>query len=333
MMTKSIYLPIDEINGRWADYDLTADCLELSAFFADDSIALSSDLANQAEIGAEDDYIDLDEEMLYGAEGIVSGTVARIERRQRVLDSVYPFKLDSGGNVLEYVPSNAIGPASYILGLILSHLRAMTPVLDRGDLHPDQDEVRKLREYFQYFATAALAAEIQGSAWSFGFPRPDGSGFLEKLEQIWRVLGDGRVGAQRGAPQSPKDDQVDVFAARIHLDRLPGFPLAAAQVATGKNAKHKSLKGHIGAFKARWFESQPVTDFIAYMIVPFAIDDEQFIDDVRTKGNILHRLRTPRRIAEVEQLLDKGMTIEGYDRLAEAVRWIEDYRRRMRTAA
>lgn len=332
-MTKSIYLPIDEMTEGLINYDLAADCLELSAFFADDSKALSSDLANQAEIGAEDDFVGLDEEMRYGAEEIVSGTVARIEKRQRVLGPVYPFELDGGGNVLEYVPSEAVGPASYILSLVLSHLRAMTPVLDRGDLHPDQNEVRKLREFFQYFATAALAAEIQGSAWSFGFPRPDGSGFLEKLDHIWRVLGDGRVGAQRGSPQHPKDDQVDVFAARTHLDRLPGFPLAAAQVATGKNAKHKSLKGHIGAFKTRWFEAQPVTEFIAYMIVPFAIDDEKFFDDVRTKGNILHRLRAPRRVAEAEQLLAKGTTIEGYDRLAEAVRWIEDYRRRMRTAA
>ena len=117
-------------------------------------------------------------------------------------------------------------------------------------MHPEDDEIPRIRELFQYFATAALATEIQGRAWSFGFPRPDGSGFVDKLKEIWRVLADGRVEPQVGAPKYVKDDQVDVFAARLHPDGLPGFLLAAAQVATGKNVGDKSLKGHLSAFKS-----------------------------------------------------------------------------------
>ena len=89
---------------------------------------------------------------------------------------------------------------------------------------------------------------------------------------------------------------MDVFAARRHPDRLPGFLLAAAQVATGKDMREKSLKGHLGAFKSRWFAPQPVTEFIACMIVPFAAGRGQFID-------------------------------------AEAAQWVADYRRRARAAA
>ena len=188
-------------------------------------------------------------------------------------------------------------------------------------------------QYFQYFATAALAAEVQGGAWSFGFPRPDGSGFIDELERIWRGLGDGRVEVQAGAPRWPKDDRVDVFAARPHPDGLPGFPLAAAQVATGRDAKDKSLKGHLGVFKSRWFRPQPVTEFVAYVIVPFAKGDEQFVDDVRVMGNVLHRLRVPRRVAEAGRLVEAGVTVEGYDRLAAAVQWVADYRRRAEIAA
>ena len=61
--------------------------------------------------------------------------------------------------------------------------------------------------------------------------------------------------------------------------------------------------------------------------------DEQFIDDVRVMGNVLHRLRMPRRVAEAEQLVEAGETIEGYDRLEEAVHWVSDYRGRARAAA
>ena len=333
-MTAGLRFPIDDAAGARPDFDRVADFLELAAFFSADRAALTSDLANQAAIGAEEGSIDLDEETRGGTEEVVSGTLLRIEARRRALKDAYPFELDRSGDLLRYVVAEgAVGRAAYVLSLVLSNLRSLSPILDGSDVHPGDGEVRRLRQYFQYFATAALAAEVHGHSWSFGFPRPDGSGFIEKLNCIWRMLGDGQVDAQVGAPRSPKDDGIDVFAARPHRDRLPGFPLAAAQVATGKDAQEKSLKGHLGAFKSRWFARQPVTDFVAYMIVPFARSDERFINDVRTMGNVLHRLRVPRRVQEAESLVAAGMIVEGYDLLAEAARWVADYRRRAERAA
>lgn len=334
-MTGSLWLPIDDVSGASIDFDRAADFLELSAFFATDSTALASDLVNQYGIGGEENHADLDEGWESGQDDLVTSTVDRIADRRETLGSpAYPFDLDAEGEVLECVlDRDSLGHSAYILSLVLSNLESVSPVLAASDLHPDEPEVRRLREFFQYFATAALASEIQGSAWSFGFPRPDGSGFLDKLTQIWETLGDGTVERQPGAPPRPMDDQVDVFAARPHPDRLPGFPLAAAQVATGANAREKSLKGHLGAFKSRWFAPQPVTEFLAYMIVPFATADDQFLDDVRVMGNVLHRLRVPRRVAEAAELLEAGATIEGYDRLAEAAQWVADYQGRARAAA
>ena len=293
-----------------------------------------SDLANQASIGAEEVITELDTDMEHGEEEIISGTVARIKERISRLDSVYPFELDSGRDILTCKLSEEYGQIAYIVSLILSNLRSLSPILSASDLHPDERDIRRLREFFQYFATTALAAEIQGRAWSFGFPRPDGSGFLAKLEQIWKILGDGQVQPQIGAPEYPKDDRIDIFAARLHPDGLPGFLLAAAQVATGKNAREKSIKGHLSAFRSRWFNLQPVTDFIPYMIVPFARPYDQFVDDVRTMGNMLHRLRVPLRVAEAAQLIEQdSVQIEGYDQLIEATGWVMDYRERARTAA
>ena len=333
-MTRDLYFPIDEVVGQPIGFDRAADYLELSAFFANNSQTLTSDLANELAIGAAEDHTDLEAEMLNGVEEVVSGTVHRIETRLRALGRAYPFDLDDRGDVLTCVLHNgALGHAAYILSLVLSNLRSVSPVLDGSSRHPDADEVRKLREYFQYFATAALAAEIQGDAWSFGSPRPDHSPFLEKLKGIWCKLADGRVEAQTGAPQRPQDDQVDVFAARLHRDRLPGFLIAVAQVATGKNVREKSLKGHLGAFKGRWFATQPVTEFIPYMIVPFAIANCRFVDDVRTMGNVLHRIRVPRRVEEAERLIQAGATIEGYDRLEQAVQWVVEYQSRVGVAA
>ena len=288
----ALYLPTDAVGGSPTDVDLAADYLELTAFFATDAAARTSDLANAASLGAAAGHVDLQGEMREGEEEIVTSTVNRLETRRDALDTAYPFELDRRGEVLSYeLHPRSFGQAAYVLSLVLSNLRAVSPVLGGSDLHPDDNEVPRLREYFQYFATAALAAEVQGHAWSFGFPRPDRSPFLHKLERIWLQLGDGRVEAQAGAPRRPKDDQVDVFAARPHPDRLPGFPLAAAQVATGRNAREKEM------------------------------------------GNVLHRLRVPRRVAEAARLVEAGVTVEGYDRLPEIAQWVTDYRNRAGAAA
>lgn len=329
-MTIRLGFPSDAVSTTRMDFDATADFMELCAFFSYAGPTLTSVLANEAMIGAEEDYEDLDAELRGGGEELVSGTVNEMETRRRYLRDAYPFDVDDRGEVVECVMTHrSLGQVAYVLSLLLSNLRSVSPILSGSCVHPTDSEVRRLRKYFEYFATAALAAEIQGDAWSFGYPRPDGSPFLRKLDNIWANLGDGQVARQIGAPPSPKDGGVDVFAARQHRDRLPGFLLAVAQVSTGRRTDAKSLKGTISPFLGRWFARRPVTDVIPYMIVPFARDREAFVGDVRVYGNVLHRLRVPRRVAEASALVEAGVTVEGYDRLGEASRWVSEYRRRL----
>lgn len=328
-MRYSLCLPLDEVVGEPIDFNRAADFLELSAFFSADGKTITSTVASEASMGAEEDHADLDAEMQHGGEELISGTVNTIKEREHVLGNSYPFQLTKNGGILRYtLLEHGLGEAAYILCLILSNLSPASAILANSQCHPDDDDERLLRKHFQYYATAALAAEIQGRAWSFGFPRPDGSGFVPKLKEIWRSLGDGIVEPQTGAPSQPKDDGVDIFSARLHRDQMPGFLFAIAQVATGQDMRDKSLLGQMGAFKSRWFKTQPVTAFIPYMIVPFAIQKNQFFDDVRKLGNVLHRLRVPLRVHEAEHLQSTGVEIEGYDQLANVLRWVEDYRER-----
>lgn len=328
-MTMRLVFPSDAVSKSPIDFDVTADFLELCAFFSSDESTLTSVLANEATIGAEEDYSDLDAELRCGEEELVSGTVNQMETRRDSLQGTYPFELDSQGEIVECVMTDrSLGQVAYVLSLILSNLRSVSPILGGSRLHPTDSEVRALRKYFEYCATAALAAEIQGDAWSFGSPRPDGSSFLTKLADIFVSLGDGRVERQVGAPRYSKDDGVDVFAARQHRDRLPGFLFAVAQVSTGRHPEMKSLKGGMSRFFGRWFAQPPTTDVIPYMIVPFAKDRDGFTDDVRKYGNVLHRLRVPRRVEEAADLVRAGVTVEAYDRLREVSQWVLAYRKR-----
>ena len=331
-MRLGLYVPLDELAGAVRHPDVGADFLELAAFFAADGFVLTSDIANEASIGADEEASALDHEMRDGVEEIVSEVVQRIEDRRAVLGSAYPFRLDRNGDILSYeATGDSLGQCAYVLSLVLSNLQ--TPVLYGSRLRPEEAEIRRLRQLFQYLSTAALAAEIQGVAWSFGFPRPDGSSFLRKLKEIWSTFEDGTVRRKPGASEHVKDDEVDVFAARLHPDRQSGFLFAAAQVATGRDWRAKSLLGHQGAFNHSWFADAPVTRFIPYMIVPFAVDDLKFRRDVSKLGNVLHRLRVPLRVSEAQRLVDAGVKIEAYDRLQEVVDWVADYRNRAREAA
>lgn len=328
-MTVPLYLPTDVFSGNKNDPDLAADYLELTAFFSPENQAFSRAITDALELAAEEDYNTVEEE-LEGREEAASSAIGRISHRQRVLGDTYPFDVDEDGDVVTFNGHDlSFGQAAYLISLVLSHLSSVSEVLRNTPVYPTDVEIRDLRNYFQYFATAALAAEIGGPAWSFGHPRPDGTGFIEKLTEIWGMLRDGRVKRDPSAPARPKDDQVDVFAWREHRDGLPGFLLAAAQVATGANWKEKSVKAQVaGVFAARWFNPQPVTTLVAYHIIPFARPDDMFRDDVLVLGNILHRLRLPFRVMEAEALVEKGVAIEAFDQLPKIVAWLQDYESR-----
>ena len=331
-MSPSVYLPPDEFDGtKPPDLDLAADYLELKAVFSENRQSFSEEIVATLEVTAETEFPDVNTE-LEKREDIAAGAVTRMTSRKRVLAEAYPFDLDDRGAAISFTAEQPdLGQTAYLVSLLLSNLRALSPLLDESGLHPSDQEVCELRKYFQYFATAAIAGEIGGQAWSFGSPRPDGTGFIRKLSEIWAILKDGSVKADPSAPSAPKDDQVDVFAWREQKDGLPGFLLAAAQVATGKNWKDKSIKSHVArVFAARWFERSPATEMVAYHVVPFALPDEKFRDDVLVLGNVLHRLRVPPRVSEAANLARNGVEIEALDQLEVATQWIESYVTRMR---
>ena len=340
-MKGRLYFPLEDLILPNSDFNLGADYVELTAFFAFDSQVLIDQslripTADEFQDTSEDD-IDIVDEQAVGSsffeDTLKYSIVEKIDQRRRVLGDAYPFKLDCSGETLTF-PSNDLSKAqtAYVLSLVLSNLKSMSSILDRSGLHPDSGEERKLRNYFQYFATAALAAELNGRSWSFGFPRHDGSGFFEKLNEIWEVIRDGKPQAAPSAPKKPKDGEIDVFAIRKHPDDLPGFLFAVAQVATGRDWTKKSIYGKFDrVFTGRWFNGEkPVFQVLHYHIIPFARPDESFRDDCLNFGNVLHRLRVPYLVAEIEQVPGRCEAVEAFGLLSEAVEWIASYSNRMR---
>ncbi len=319
-MDNSIYFPLDNFGGQQPpNLDLAADYLELKAVLSEQKYSLSRSIIDALEMPADHDFTSVESEIVK-REIVADETIGRIQLRKNILQEAYPIGLDESGETLSFAPEQPnLAHIAYLTSLLLSNLRPVSQVLNDFEPYPTKDDILSLRQYFQYIATTAIAAEIGGRAWSFGFPRPDNSGFIEKLTEIWDVIKDGEVEADTSAPSVPKDGGVDVFACREPEDGLPGYLIVAAQVATGKDWKNKSLLKDINhQFLKRWFGRQPVTRIIAYHVIPFARPDSSFRDDVLTVGNLLHRLRVPDRVLKAQMLVDNGVNIEGYDKLMKA---------------
>ena len=332
-MNPILNFPFDEFAvGESIDIDIAADYLEMSALFSKESQSFSEDIVNALEIAADWEYDDVNAEVITREE-VAERAVARMASRKSALAKSYPFEIDENGDVILYTGDMTdLGHTAYLVSLILSNLRSVSPLLVGSEAHPTEKEVIRLRRYFQYLATAAIAAEVGGPAWSFGFPRPDRTGFLPKLRQIWLSFKDGYIDPDPSSPSNPKDDGVDIFAWREQRDGLPGFLLLAAQVATGSDWKEKSIKLRIGGvFQHRWFSRSPVTAMVAYHVIPFARPDKEFRDDVDVLGNVLHRLRVPFRVSEATDLVSNGVAVEAIDLLDHASDWIQSYVDRTRS--
>lgn len=171
-MTSGIDLPLDDAT----DPDIAADYLELMAVFRRDGQSSPADIANAVDIEIEEEYEDVHQEM--GRRGeITDAALRRITSRIDALDQAYPFDLDSELGVLSLdVEKLDVARTAYLLSLLLANLRPVSPLLQDSSCFSAKGGARYLRQSFQYFATAAIAGEIGGSSWSFGFPRPTDRG-------------------------------------------------------------------------------------------------------------------------------------------------------------
>jgi hypothetical protein len=321
------YIPQDQLMGDEPDLALAADILELTALLLPGNQAQVADLVSDLEIG-QDEYEDPDE--IVRRDSLMNDTAAELESRAYVLGEAYPFVLSSNGATVQFNEGPNWGRTLYVLSLILSHLPPC-PVLERANLAPNQNDIVKLRRWFQYCAAASIAGEIVGNAWAFGWPRPDGRAFLQKLQEIWESLKDGDVieAPSEGSPEQVKDDGIDIIAARPSCDERQGFPIILGQVASGQNWREKSIRCHAEhVFYQKWFRVPPASQTLVYHIVPFVVEPDIFQLETRRLGHLMHRVRLCRRAWEACNAESQAvhMQIEGTESFHDVDCWVSEYR-------
>ena len=168
-MNREVYLPSDEFGGAVPqNLDLAADYLELKALFSQDHLSFRRNIVGALELPGHTSFPNSTGNA-EARQAVATDAVNRMASRQRALAAAYLFEIDPWGAVVRFTAENPdLGQTAYLVSLLLSNLPAITPLLGDSQLHASAHDERQLRTFFWYFATAAVAVEIGGPAWSFG---------------------------------------------------------------------------------------------------------------------------------------------------------------------
>ncbi|HGN2285728.1 TPA: hypothetical protein ACQFKX_000740 [Proteus mirabilis] len=238
-------------------------------------------------------------------ENEIQRILEQLQIRISIMSDCYPFIYNEEDCSIDLVQDSIerlhISQHIYLYCLYFSHI-------SKSRLLNNIPEITNTdRDLLQITASVALAGLTNGQSISFGFPRPDSSGFYQALQRAINLLGEGILKpfqqVNRYLQTIPvKDAGIDVISWGSHndTDELPGIKqIIFAQVASGNNWRTKPVKNDIEAIQQYWLDQRiyRVTDAI---VIPFDIENDDMTvhkDQLRVLSNefgcFLFRLRLP----------------------------------------
>lgn len=271
--------------------------------------------------------------------GVIEKITNEISFRSKTLDFAYPFTIEDDGKTLQLSDNASPGGQVYLYCLIFSHIVRK----DVLELSPPSENAD--RDIMQICSTLAAAAVAGGNAVSFGWPRPDSSGFLTALRRAYALFGEGTQIVDAPIPGSSpwvKDAGIDVIAWGNVVDGSAGKPYYLGQVASGDNWEGKPIRSDIAQFHA-FFVSMPASMHTEAMFVPNCTEpqttesyDERLTWLTRKYGSIYNRYRLPRYAEEGYDLAtqhDPQRHIERHEHFEQVVEYVENFKNMLQDAA
>ncbi|WP_205538660.1 hypothetical protein [Mycobacterium kyogaense] len=192
--------------------------------------------------------------------------------REQVLGDLYPFELGSeyGKWVLRRreasEPEIRAAHGCYVCCLLITAMHSeLLPIPGSHGLFTQSAKIMQIESYL-------TAAEILGgSAYWFGFPRPDNTGMLAAIQKLVTTMGLGHAPDERPAGVAPHaaDGTVDIVAWRPFRDGQPAAVVAYGQVASGRNWETKPIKAYLAGNFLAWFVRPPSQQHIELLFIPF----------------------------------------------------------------
>lgn len=300
-----------------ADVSTLADWMELQALSSPRKLSTESDIMAISHVDDDldtgsGDSIEADEQ----AEELVDNIFFELDRRCTIVGKSYPFTINPTGTSLALKPNLSDAQYTYLFCLLVSEYRR-AQLVSKSVFSPLADQVEDL---FQICSTIAAAGLLNGCAISFGFPRPDGSGFLDALKRTFEEgMREGEVvlKTRHGVPPKTKDGGIDIIAWRHFPDDLPGKLHLLGQCASGNNYDKKPIRPYINNFFQDWFNCQPASPAIEALFIPFMMEESYTFrkDETRAEGRHGHYMVMARTMGVIvdrlrlAHLVDIGMNI------------------------
>ena len=257
-----------------------ADWIELLALTTERGVGSRADvvrlLAKQSDTdhGTEVDSASgelMESEILEGGPTVLADNVAdELDFRTQTLRDAYPFTIHSRTETwsLEVHPDRLNVPAAriYVFCLLISALRDGRLLSGPIQKAAAEDFTRLFQEIAYHAATQLMG----NGGVSFGWPRPDGSKFLEAVHKFSQAYG---IGEAKGMPlpsssHKEKDEGIDVIAWRSFSDKRPGQLLLLGQVASGNDWVNKPVQTAVARF-LDWFVTRPANYYVPAIFIPF----------------------------------------------------------------
>lgn len=275
-----------------------------------------------------------------------------ITRRAVLLKSDYPFLVEFTGRGLgtkarlrrKTTVDRTSGALAYLYCLLISARRHTLLLLGPNDetlAASDGLQFHSEHRYghlLQICAAIALGGYLKNDVISFGYPRPDGSKFLEAHKRVWDRFGAYKpcVEVPIGAPDKENDAGIDLIGWVSFPDSHASKILIFGQVASGRNWAGKSAIDRANALHT-WFDSPAYKFFIPAMVMPFNITDARttirrgrtdlrravFEHEERQFGIVIDRDRLSTCVTQA-LTLDATIRdrIEGIDQFGKVVEWV-----------
>ena len=294
---------------------LAADWMELSALLSFRQTCSSADLVRSLSVLEEPDHevIDLviiidsedtaeeeEEEILQSQSELwVSDVREELATRQVMLGESYPFKVSSSASSWRLTydgDSERHDHLFYSCCLLITgrRYRLVTREL------PEMDKI------LQIIAYLVAARVVEGSAYWFGYPRPDNT--TKMADAVMELLN--RIGFDSPILTPPmwsigkeNDGGIDVVAWKNFCDDLPARLVLYGQVASGKNWESKPVMQYTETTWPSWVGDYGQKWYIPAMFIPW----QQYVEVESTRDRGFRQ-----RVLELSVMKEKmlGLTID-----------------------